>query len=106
MMPAPGPGKELSGKHGRKNAKQALNTTYGHIPTAEVSSEFVTKSLAKQWRNKKEIERDEGPSFWDSVDSKQVCPLEKILEKRAREHAGAQVTIAKNGDTCTILFDW
>ena len=69
------------------------------------SSEFVTKSLAKQWRNKKEIERDEGPSFWDSVDSKQVCPLEKILEKRARENAGAQVTIAKNGDTCTILFD-
>ena len=95
MMPGPGPGKELSGKHGRKNANQA----------AEVSSEFVTKSLAKQWRNKKEIERDEGPSFWDSVDSKQVCPLEKILEKRARENAGAQVTIAKNGDTCTILFD-
>ena len=95
MMPAPGPGKERAGRTCRKNANQAV----------EKSSEFVTKSLAKQWRNKKEIERDEGPSFWDSVDSKQVCPLEKILEKRAREHAGAQVTIAKNGDTCTILFD-
>ena len=95
MMPAPGPGRERGGKHGRKNANQA----------GEVSSEFVTKSLAKQWRNRKEIERAEGRLFWDSGDSKQVCPLEKILEKRARENAGAQVTIAKNGDTCTILFD-
>ncbi len=113
MMPAPGPGKERAGRTCRKNANQAV----------EKSSEFVSNSLAKQWqsvedtklstnkqhtlsRNRQEIERDEGPLFWDSVDSKQVCPLEKILEKRAREHAAAQVTIVKNGDTCGILFDW
>ncbi len=37
--------------------------------------------------------------------SKQVCNVEKILEKRARENAGALINIAKNCDISGILVD-
>ena len=43
--------------------------------------------------------------FWDGAESKQVCNVEKILEKRARENAGAHANIARNGDICGILVD-
>jgi hypothetical protein len=81
MIPAPGTDKERAGKHGRKNAKQAQLT--------ELSCSFVTQPKAKQWRNQQEIDRDEGAGFWDGAESNQVCNVEKILEKRARENAGA-----------------
>lgn len=97
MMPAPGTNKERGGKHGRKNAKQA------HL--AELSDSFITQAQAKEWRNRQEIDRDEGAGFWDSAESKKVCNVEKILEKRARENAGAHANIARNGDISGILVD-
>lgn len=97
MIPAPGTDKERGGKHGRKNLKQAQ--------LAELSDSFITQALAKQWRNRQEIDRDEGAGFWDGAESKLVCKVEKILEKRARENAGAHANIARNGDICGILVD-
>ena len=65
MIPAPGTDKERAGKHGRKNAKQ--------VQLAELSGSFVTPEQGKQWRNRQEIDRDEGAGFWDGAESKQVC---------------------------------
>ena len=90
MIPAPGTDNERAGTHGRKNAKQ--------VQLAELSGSFITPEQGKQWRNRQEVDRVEGAGFWEGADSKQVCPVEKILEKRARENAGALINIAKNGD--------
>jgi hypothetical protein len=97
MIPAPGTDKERAGKHGRKNAKQAV--------LAELSGSLISPEQAKQWRNRQEIDRDEGAGFWGGAESKQVCNVEKILEKRARENAGAHANIARNGDISGILVD-
>ena len=92
-----GTDKERADKHGRKKAKQ--------VQLAELSGSFVTPEQGKQWRNRQEIDRVEGAGFWGGAESKQVCNVEKILEKRARENAGALINIAKNGDISGILVD-